>query len=95
MRWIEGGYKALLIYGVRQAGKTFIVRECLKAAGCGVLLAVLFADLFKCHHGCTIPARGRKRLATIQHHVLCGTIPVRGRKLAIHSHARKKSIPSP
>lgn len=34
MRWIEGGDKALLIYGVRQAGKTFIVRECLKAAGC-------------------------------------------------------------
>lgn len=34
MRWIEGSDKALLIYGVRQAGKTFIVRECLKAAGC-------------------------------------------------------------
>ena len=34
MRWIEGGDKALLIYGVRQAGKAFIVRECLKAAGC-------------------------------------------------------------
>ena len=33
-RWIEGSDKALLIYGVRQAGKTFIVRECLKAAGC-------------------------------------------------------------
>ena len=34
MRWIDGSDKALLIYGVRQAGKTFIVRECLKAAGC-------------------------------------------------------------
>ncbi len=34
MRWIETGEKALLIYGVRQAGKTFIIRECLKAAGC-------------------------------------------------------------
>ena len=34
MHWIEGSDKALLIYGVRQAGKTFIVRECLKAAGC-------------------------------------------------------------
>lgn len=34
MRWIESGDKALLIYGVRQAGKTFIIRECLKAAGC-------------------------------------------------------------
>lgn len=32
--WIECGDKALLIYGVRQAGKTFIIRECLKASGC-------------------------------------------------------------
>lgn len=32
--WIERNEKALLIYGVRQAGKTFIIRECLKAAGC-------------------------------------------------------------
>lgn len=34
MHWIKSGDKALLIYGVRQAGKTYIVRECLKAAGC-------------------------------------------------------------
>lgn len=34
MRWIANGDKALLVYGVRQAGKTFIIRECLKAAGC-------------------------------------------------------------
>ena len=34
MHWIETSEKALLIYGVRQAGKTFIVRECLEAAGC-------------------------------------------------------------
>ena len=34
MHWIETSEKALLIYGVRQAGKTFIIRECLKAAGC-------------------------------------------------------------
>ena len=34
MHWIESSNKALLIYGVRQAGKTFIIRECLKAAGC-------------------------------------------------------------
>ena len=34
MHWINSSDKALLIYGVRQAGKTFIVRECLKAAGC-------------------------------------------------------------
>lgn len=34
MRWIETGEKALLVYGVRQAGKTFIIRECLKEAGC-------------------------------------------------------------
>ena len=32
--WIETGEKALLIYGVRQAGKTFIIRKCLEAAGC-------------------------------------------------------------
>ena len=34
MHWIDSSDKALLIYGVRQAGKTFIVRECLKATGC-------------------------------------------------------------
>ena len=34
MHWIDSSDKALLIYGVRQAGKTFIVRECLKAAAC-------------------------------------------------------------
>lgn len=34
MHWIENSEKALLVYGVRQAGKTFIIRECLKAAGC-------------------------------------------------------------
>ena len=34
LRWIEGGDKALLVYGVRQAGKTFTVRECLRATGC-------------------------------------------------------------
>ncbi|MCC8082171.1 MAG: DUF4143 domain-containing protein [Lachnospiraceae bacterium] len=32
--WIGSGDKALLVYGVRQAGKTFIIRECLKNAGC-------------------------------------------------------------
>ena len=34
MHWIDSSDKALLIYGVRQAGKTFIIRECLMAAGC-------------------------------------------------------------
>ena len=34
MHWINEDDKALLIYGVRQAGKTFIIRECLKAAEC-------------------------------------------------------------
>ena len=34
MHWIETSEKALLVYGVRQAGKTFIIRECLEAAGC-------------------------------------------------------------
>ena len=34
MRWIRNSDKALLVYGVRQAGKTFIIRECLKASGC-------------------------------------------------------------
>ena len=33
-RWIEDSDKALLISGVRQAGKTFIIRECLRSAGC-------------------------------------------------------------
>ncbi len=32
--WIENSSKALLVYGVRQAGKTFIIRKCLKEAGC-------------------------------------------------------------
>ena len=34
MHWIKNSEKALLIYGVRQAGKTFIIRKCLEAAGC-------------------------------------------------------------
>ena len=29
-KWVENSEKAILIYGVRQAGKTFIIRECLK-----------------------------------------------------------------
>ena len=33
-KWIENSEKAILIYGVRQAGKTFIIRECLKRNGC-------------------------------------------------------------
>lgn len=37
MHWIKGSDKALLIYGVRQAGKTFIIRECLTAAGCNYI----------------------------------------------------------
>lgn len=32
--WINNDDRALLIYGVRQAGKTFIIRECLRKAGC-------------------------------------------------------------
>ena len=34
MRWISKSEKALLIYGVRQSGKTFIIRKCLEASGC-------------------------------------------------------------
>ena len=30
LKWIESGDKALLVSGVRQAGKTFIIRKCLK-----------------------------------------------------------------
>ena len=37
MHWIKSSDKALLIYGVRQAGKTFIIRECLTAAGCNYI----------------------------------------------------------
>ena len=33
-KWIENSEKAILIYGVRQAGKTFIIRECLKRNEC-------------------------------------------------------------
>ena len=32
--WIADDKRALLVYGVRQAGKTYIIRECLKKAGC-------------------------------------------------------------
>ena len=34
MHWIEDSDKALLVYGVRQAGKTFVIRKCLQKAGC-------------------------------------------------------------
>lgn len=32
-QWIETGEKALLVYGVRQAGKTFVIKKCLEACG--------------------------------------------------------------
>lgn len=32
--WIEHDKRALLVYGVRQAGKTYIIRKCLREAGC-------------------------------------------------------------
>lgn len=32
-KWIEKGDKALLISGVRQAGKTYVIRKCLEEAG--------------------------------------------------------------
>jgi len=34
LNWIMSGEKALLIYGVRQAGKTYIIRACLEQSGC-------------------------------------------------------------
>lgn len=34
MHWIESSNKALLVYGVRQAGKTFSIRQCLINANC-------------------------------------------------------------
>ncbi len=34
LSWIDTGDKALAVYGVRQCGKTFIIRECLKKRGC-------------------------------------------------------------
>ena len=34
LNWIKRGEKALLIYGVRQAGKTYIIRACLERSGC-------------------------------------------------------------
>ena len=33
-KWLDNSEKALLVYGVRQAGKTFIILECLKRNGC-------------------------------------------------------------
>ena len=33
-KWLKNSENALLVYGVRQAGKTFIIRECLKRNGC-------------------------------------------------------------
>ena len=32
--WIKNDDRALLLYGVRQAGKTYIIRKCLKDEGC-------------------------------------------------------------
>ncbi len=32
--WISGDECALLLYGVRQAGKTYIIRHCLESKGC-------------------------------------------------------------
>lgn len=32
--WIKHDSRALLLYGVRQAGKTFVIRKCLKESGC-------------------------------------------------------------
>ena len=34
LNWIKRGEKALLVYGVRQAGKTYIIRACLEQSGC-------------------------------------------------------------
>lgn len=34
LSWIKTGKKALLIYGVRQAGKTYVIRKCLDEAEC-------------------------------------------------------------
>lgn len=33
LRWIERGDKALLVSGVRQAGKTYVIRKCLEETG--------------------------------------------------------------
>lgn len=32
--WIRNDERALLLYGVRQAGKTYIIRHCLESEGC-------------------------------------------------------------
>lgn len=42
MHWIESSEKALLVYGIRQVGKTYIIRECLKKAGCYTIYMVMF-----------------------------------------------------
>lgn len=33
-QWLKEDDNALLVYGVRQAGKTYIIRHCLESAGC-------------------------------------------------------------
>lgn len=33
LRWIEKGDNALLVSGVRQAGKTYVIRKCLEKTG--------------------------------------------------------------
>lgn len=35
--WLQDDKRALLVYGVRQAGKTYIIRHCLESAGCSYI----------------------------------------------------------
>ena len=35
--WLQDDKRALLVYGVRQAGKTYIIRHCLESEGCSYI----------------------------------------------------------
>lgn len=42
--WIKSDHRALLVYGVRQAGKTYIIRRCLEKAACDYVEFNLIAE---------------------------------------------------
>ena len=38
--WLQDDKRALLVYGVRQAGKTYIIRHCLESEGCSCFIFI-------------------------------------------------------
>lgn len=43
--WIKNDDRALLVYGVRQCGKTYIIRECLKNSSFNFVEFNLISDI--------------------------------------------------